>query len=133
MKLSLIIICDHLREEKLQRLLQSIKGQVSRSTEILLLHESNTLQPPPSLPLTVRYILIPEKQGIPFNRNPGIAQAKGEIIIFIDDDCWVPENWLGNLIEPFNHDKALLAVTGGTRIPPSTFLGDCISALGFPG
>lgn len=132
--ISIIIICDQLRMEKLTRLLESMKEQLSiYPAEVLLLHESNRPLPSPSLPLPVRYLTIPEKQGIPFNRNQGIRAVRGEIIVFIDDDCWVQEKWLTSLVEPLLADDSLLAVTGGTRVPPSNFLGDCIAALGFPG
>ncbi len=131
---SIVIICDQLRKEKLARLLASMKEQlVLYPTEVLLLHESNTPLPAPELPVAVRYFTIPEKRGIPFNRNQGIQHAQGEIIVFIDDDCWVQEKWLSSLVEPLLKDQSLFVATSGTKIPHSTFLGDCISALGFPG
>lgn len=133
---SIVVIFDIFREEKIIRLLESIRPQMNLyPTEIVLLHESNTPTPLPtsSLPVPVRYISIPEKQGIPFNRNQGIAQAQGRIIVFIDDDCWVQQEWLKSLVGPLLLDTSLLAVTSGTKIPPSNFLGDGISALGFPG
>ena len=43
------------------------------------------------------------------------------------------ENWLKSLVAPVLENKEVVATTGGTKIPPSNFLGDCISALGFPG
>ena len=147
-KISIIIIFDQIREEKLRRLLDSIRPQLLTEMEVLLIHESfvPARQPIfsilpvfpiisifPILPVNIRYIPIPEKQGIPFNRNQGIQQAHGEIIVFIDDDCWVPEGWLDSLVTPLQQDQDLLAVTGGTRVPPSNLMGDCIAALGFPG
>ncbi|MEK6951271.1 MAG: glycosyltransferase family 2 protein [Nanoarchaeota archaeon] len=132
--LSIIIICDQLRLDKLSRLLESMKSQIEKyPAEILLLHESNIQRPAPSLPFSLRYLTIPAQQGIPFNRNQGLRAAQGELIVFIDDDCWVQEQWLDSLVRPLLQDQTLLAVTGGTRVPPSTFLGDCIAALGFPG
>ncbi|MBI2666091.1 glycosyltransferase [Candidatus Woesearchaeota archaeon] len=146
LNISIIIICDQLRREKLLRLFLSLQSQLSLyDTEILLLHESNTpLEKPdfPEVPIVqtlLRYINIPEKQGIPFNRNKGIEFAQGNIIIFIDDDCWVQEKWLPALVDPLLNDKTdktdkkIMAVTGGTVIPSSNFFGDCVSALGFPG
>ena len=140
-EISIIIICDQLRREKLQRLFQSLQPQLSSyNTEILLLQESNTsLEKPefllesPEVQVPFRYFNIPEKQGIPFNRNQGIKYAQGNIIVFIDDDCWVHENWFSALVVPLLNDKKLMAVTGGTVIPSANFLGNCISALGFPG
>ncbi len=136
-QVSIVVIFDAFRREKIVRLLESLNGQLPKyNTEVVLLQESNAPLPAPGLPempVSVRYITIPEKQGIPFNRNQGIKAAQGDIIIFIDDDCWVQERWLQSLVEPLLNDKALLAVTGGTKVPSSNFLGDCIAALGFPG
>lgn len=135
MKVSIVVIFDQFREEKLKRLLASVKPQLQgkKDVEILLLHESNVPRPAPKgLPMKVRYLTIPEKRGIPFNRNQGIIHARGNILIFIDDDCWVQEKWLSSLLVQFKDPKVMVA-TSGTKIPPANFLGDCISALGFPG
>jgi GT2 family glycosyltransferase len=53
-------------------------------------------------------------------------------VVFVDDDCWPTEEWLDELLSPFV-DPEVGAVMGNVRIARSTFLGDSISALGFPG
>ncbi len=132
--ISIIIICDKIRQPQLDRLLYSMHSSLEKyNTEVLLLQESDVALSEPELPVDVRYFTIPAKKGIPFNRNKGIEYALGKLIVFIDDDCWVQEKWLQGLIEPLIKDEKLMAVTSGTRIPPSNFIGDCVSALGFPG
>ncbi len=137
--ISIVVIFDQVRESKLRRLLESMKEQLSsqkmnsNKIEVLFVHESNVPRSCPEMPFSVKYFTIPEKQGIPFNRNKGIEFAKGEIIVFIDDDCWVQEKWLESLVNPLLEDQNLYAITSGTKIPSSNFLGNCISALGFPG
>src|SRR3989344_4455462 len=137
--ISIIVIFDQIRESKLRRLLESMQEQLTsqqvdqKKIEVLFVHESNVQSSCPEMPVKVNYFTIPEKQGIPFNRNKGIEFAKGEIIVFIDDDCWVQEKWLESLTNPLLQDQNLYAVTSGTKIPPSNFLGNCVSALGFPG
>ncbi len=134
MKVSIVIIFDRFREEKITRLLSSMKDQLkNHECEVLLVQESNLPVALPKLPMKIRHITVPEKQGIPFNRNQGIKHSRGDIIVFIDDDCWVQEKWLSSLLQPLENNPELLAVTSGTKIPPSNFLGNCISALGFPG
>ncbi len=131
---SIIIICDKIRQPQLDRLLYSLKDQLRfYACEILLLQESDVELTAPDLPIHVRYFTIPARQGIAFNRNKGIESSNGKIIVYIDDDCWVQEKWLKSLVEPLMHDEKLMAVTSGTKIPSSNFLGDCVSALGFPG
>ena len=131
---SIAIICDKIRQPQLDRLLYSLKDQLRLySSEILLLQESDVELAAPDLPISVRYFTIPARQGIAFNRNKCIEFSSGKIIVYIDDDCWVQEKWLKSLVEPLINDEKLMAVTSGTKIPQSNFLGDCISALGFPG
>lgn len=131
--ISIIVICNQIQEEKLNRLFRSLQPQLPAASEVLLLYESSQPQELPSFSLAVQSIPLPPSQGIPFNRNQGIIRSRGKFIIFIDDDCWVPENWLKALLEPLQKDKHILAVTGGTKVPPSNLLGDSIAALGFPG
>lgn len=42
-----------------------------------------------------------EKQGEAFARNKALKLAKGEILVFIDDDCVADKNWLKNIIIHF--------------------------------
>ena len=138
MDVSIIIIFDKIRKRKLQRLFNSMKDELSLctfSTEVLLVHESSAAYPPKKddLPIPVRYINVTPKQGIPFNRNRGIDAARGDILVFIDDDCWVQPQWLRSLVQPLLDDPSLYITTSGTKIPSSNIVGDSISALGFPG
>ncbi len=131
---SIAIICDKIRQPQLDRLLYSLKDQLRfYSCEILLLQESDVELEKPNLPVMVQYFTIPAKRGIAFNRNKCIEFSSGKIIVYIDDDCWVQEKWLSSLVEPLMQEEKLMAVTSGTKIPTSNFVGDCISALGFPG
>ncbi len=50
-------------------------------------------------------------KGLCNARNVGIAQCRGEIIAFIDDDCSVSPNWLNELIKAYGDEK--IAVVGG--------------------
>lgn len=46
------------------------------------------------LPLPVRYLPRNGPPGINAARNTGIDGTDGELIVFLDDDCRVPESWL---------------------------------------
>ena len=48
--------------------------------------------------------------GIARARNAGAAAAKGEIVVFLDGHCHVPDGWLGPLVDPF--ENAAVAMTG---------------------
>lgn len=55
-----------------------------------------------------RYLLEP-RQGLDHARNRALAEARGDIIVFGDDDILVEPDWLAQLIAPF-------AAAGGHKI-----------------
>ncbi|HEX2853805.1 MAG TPA: glycosyltransferase [Opitutaceae bacterium] len=62
--------------------------------------------------------LFETQQGLPHARNRAIAEARGEIIVFADDDVLLEPNWLGQLIAPFAADSTRrVGVVGGEVIP----------------
>jgi glycosyltransferase involved in cell wall biosynthesis len=65
----------------------------------------------------VRYVLETQ-QGLDHGRNRGIAEARGEIIVFADDDILVETDWLTQLTAPFATDGAAkIGAVGGEVIP----------------
>ncbi len=79
----------------------------------------------------VRFLELPQARGLGYNRNRLIEAARGRIVVGVDDDCIPDPEWLAALVGALA-DPAIDAVVGCTRIPPSTWLGDSISSLGFP-
>ncbi len=65
-------------------------------------------------------------------RNAAIRLAQADIIAFVDADVVVDKHWAENILQHIN-EKGEQVVMGNTKIPKSTFLGDSIAALGFPG
>jgi len=106
-----------------------VVGEVLVVAEDLAVEEPGTRVPLDSGALLVR---IPAKRGLGYNRNRAIEAAQGDVIVFVDDDCWPADDWLGELLSPLA-DLSIDGVMGNVHIRPSSFLGDSISALGFPG
>lgn len=52
-------------------------------------------------------------------RNHGIAMARGEVLMFTDDDCLVPDDWLPRTLKYFEVDRYLDIFFGGVTTPPS--------------
>lgn len=64
-----------------------------------------------------RYIQEPT-QGLNHARNRAIAEARGEIVVFADDDILVPTDWLTNLTGPIESDALRrIGAVGGEVIP----------------
>lgn len=79
----------------------------------------------------VRWLAIPAKRGLGYNRNRTLEAARGEVLFGIDDDCEPDRDWLIRLLGALEHPEVHAAV-GNISIPKAGFIGDSISALGFP-
>ena len=64
----------------------------------------------------LRYFLETRK-GKPFCINTGIAQAKGEVLGFTDDDCLVENDYLSTIYNEFKNADASIAFMGGKVLP----------------
>jgi len=130
-KLISILICSKDRRSDLEKLISNLKDiKTDLSYEIIIVEETNEASPIDGV------IYIPHaiaNRGIPFARNLALSHAKGEIIIFLDDDCVISDQWLENLLEPFANDT-VVGVQGGVTVPSGTNqIGWAESLLGFPG
>lgn len=66
-----------------------------------------------------------ENRGPGAARNRGAEEAKGEVLVFVDSDCWVPRDWLECLLGPFQSPNVRLV--GGSELPhpEDSFLSRC--------
>ena len=94
------------------RCLESLQRQKCEATEILVVvNHANDILPLPSLePFSIR-LLCEKRPGLGVARNRGIRHARGDIVIFIDDDARADPDWLHELISPFS-DPRVACVTG---------------------
>jgi GT2 family glycosyltransferase len=126
-----IVICSRDRRKDLEALITSlIKMETNFHFEIIVVEETDN-----PIPISGA-IYVPHpiaNRGIPYARNLALANAKGKIIVFLDDDCIIHNEWLDNLLEPFN-DDSVVGVQGGVTVPiGSNALGWVESILGVPG
>lgn len=64
-----------------------------------------------------RYIHEP-KQGLDYARNRAIAEARGDIVLFGDDDILVEPDWIAQMVAPFFADRnRRVGAVGGEVIP----------------
>ncbi len=67
-------------------------------------------------------ILDGDRRGISWARNEGIRRSSGDLVVFVDDDCIPPPDWLERMVGALDRHQA--DVAGGTFEEPDPLLGD---------
>lgn len=100
-----VIICTYNREKYIYKCLQNLANNRSNTDWELLVVDNkstdNTLNEIKRFeqdynPANYRYILETE-QGLSFARNRGIKEAKGDWLVFLDDDAFVKNDYIEKL------------------------------------
>ena len=113
MKIS-IIIPTYNEEEYLPKLLESIKSQDFTDYEVIVADaqsNDNTRE------IAEEYGCVVVEGGLPGpGRNRGAEVAQGEILLFLDSDLELTENYLSNVIEEFESEDLGIAITQMTPL-----------------
>lgn len=126
-----VVIPAYNAEKSLQKTLNSLHDQSLKPLEIIVVDDGsidNTEKVANSL---ASKVIKTQNRGPASARNSGIKYASGEIIALIDSDCQAEKTWIENIYRIFT-DTGILVIMGRVVIPSSNFVGDAISALGFP-
>ena len=110
-----IIIPTHNRAELLSQTLESISQleiPFGKTVELLIIANACTDQSEAvcqaagkNMPFPWRCVAEPQA-GASHARNRALAEARGEILAFLDDDVWVEQRWLMGLMEVFETHPA---------------------------
>lgn len=128
MKFSVVIITKN-RRELLKKCINSVKNAKNNSdVEIIVVEETDK-----ELDINgVKHVKLSGKNlgyGVP--RNVGAKVAKGDYVIYIDDDCIMDKNYFVRLKEDLRNLNADV-ITGGVIVEGYNFLSICQNALGIP-
>jgi GT2 family glycosyltransferase len=77
------------RPDEIARAIDCVRAQEAAPTEIVLVVNGGS--GPAGLPAEVKLIELPENVGIPAGRNIGWRATGGDLVVFLDDDGWLPD------------------------------------------
>jgi len=100
-----VVICTYRREESLRLLLLDLVSQEDIVFEIIVVDQTASHEPETDALFAryserIRHLHIAEP-NLPNARNEGIAVARGEVVVFIDDDLRIPSDFLRDLAAHF--------------------------------
>ncbi len=115
-----VIICTYSisRFSDLMEAIESLFQQTYQPLEIIIVVDHNEelyKKLDLTLDISIRLIHNQSVRGLSGSRNYGIDAASGEIIVFIDDDAVASENWVEQMIKPYQDNK--VAAVGGLNLP----------------
>jgi GT2 family glycosyltransferase len=96
--------------------------------ELIIVDRSTITYPKVKSRLPLRWIRYDPKgkrYTIPEQRNEGVNQAKGDIIVFIDANCVPEKDWLTALVKPISeeNEQIVMGRTGSIGKPTSYDVG----------
>ena len=127
-----VVLPAYNAQATIKKTLDSLKQQTFQDYELIVIDDCSKDKTYEIAKNYTKNILRNKKNlGPAASRNFGIKKANSQIIAFIDADCIATKDWLKNIYKYFT--KGEQVIMGNIKIPKSTYVGDCISALGFPG
>ncbi len=101
-----VVICTRNRGRRIFETMESVFANDNPSFEVLVIDQStndetnSTLQP---YRADSRFRYVPtQTQGTGLSRSIGLSQARGEIVLYTDDDCVVPPDWISAIQRVFD-------------------------------
>jgi glycosyltransferase involved in cell wall biosynthesis len=120
-----VIVCTYNRQDYIGKCLQSLAGQSLQTDawEVVLVDNSSTDTTPEichafreNNPHINYHYVVEKTQGLSFARNRGIAEATGNLLVFMDDDATASAQYLEEILKFFSENPEVMA--GGGRIYP---------------
>ena len=111
-----VIVCAHNEAGYLAACLHSLLAQTRLPDEILVINNAST-DATRAVAQAIPHIRVVDepRKGLVVARETGRRMATGEVLVYLDADCRAPLTWLERVERRFQHDPALIALSGPYR------------------
>jgi GT2 family glycosyltransferase len=114
-KLSCVILTMGDRPAELERAVRSALAQENCDLEVVVVGNGADV---PSAPPGVKVINLARNAGVAGGRNVGAEACAGDVVVFLDDDGWLPDRGLGSYVASRFADDPGLAVMSFRVVDP---------------
>jgi glycosyltransferase involved in cell wall biosynthesis len=111
-----VIVCAHNEERFIAACLHSVLAQTRLPDDIVVIDNASTdgTGDVARAIAGVRVIDEPRK-GLVTARERGRAEARGDLLVYLDADCRAPLHWLERITSRFDRKPSLVALSGNYR------------------
>jgi GT2 family glycosyltransferase len=107
-----VVICTRDRPDQLMRCLTSVSAQSRRPDQVIVVDNASQTDATCQAAKTARVDYLREdRPGLDIARNSGARAARGDIVVYTDDDVVLHDRWLERLANAFQGSE-IWAVTG---------------------
>ena len=111
-KMISIVVPTYNASRHIERNIRNLLSNVPKNTEIIVVDDGSTDSTVSILKRFKKIKLITRKHTSPAKvRNVGWRRVKGDIVIFLDSDCYVTKNWFKEMTNSLK-EKDIIAVSG---------------------
>jgi glycosyltransferase involved in cell wall biosynthesis len=112
MKIS-VVIPAHNEEKYIKPCLKSIKEYGQDLFEVIVINNASTDQTSEiARGFDGIRVIDEQRKGLPFARNRGINEARGDIVAFVDSDNMITPEWVETIKQEFEEDPKLVCLSG---------------------
>lgn len=129
-----IIIVSRNSKNVIRRCLDSVFNQTYQDIEIVIVDSSNdgTEMIFEEYRNKFRFpvkVILQEPLGVGIARNTGIENSKGEVLVFVDADCWINSDFVDKIAKSFSaSDKLLTVYTEMNQVTPKGIFPQLVNA-----
>lgn len=102
-----VVIPAYNEEKDINLCLDALTSQTSKNYEIVVVNDASTDN---TAGIVKKYKLrlfnLKQRYPVSFVRNYGVSKAKGDVVVFVDADVIVPENFISTIEKEFDTDCA---------------------------
>jgi len=114
-KVSVIILTKN-SVATVQKSIESIFQQTRKPDEVVAVDGNSS---DGTLDIVKKYpvqLITEPGWGFGYARNLGVKNASGDIVFFLDSDCYAEPDWIENALSHFDFNPTIAGVTGRTRL-----------------